>query len=130
MPAAASARRGPKGRLLATEEFQLAIEAAPVGMILVDGGGRIVLVNAQVETLFGYGRQEIVGQPIDMLVPQRLRGRPPGFRAAFLGDPKSPPGVGRDLFGLRKDGSEVPVQIGLNPLDTPEGQFVLGSVVD
>ena len=115
----------------ATEQFRLAIEAAPTGMILVDERGHIVLVNAQVERIFGYPREEVVGQPIEMLVPERFRARHPGFRGDFHGDPKSRPmGAGRDLFGLRRDGTEVPIEIGLNPLQDPGGRFVLSSVVD
>ncbi len=115
----------------ATEKFRLAIEAAPTGMIMVSGRGRIVLVNAQVEKLFGYPREELIGQQIEVLVPERFRARHPWLREAFFGDPKSRPmSAGRDLFGLRKDGAEVPIEIGLNPLETPEGRFVLSSVVD
>lgn len=118
-------------RYRATEQFRLAIEAAPTGMLMVDQRGTIVLVNAQTEKLFGYGREELIGAPIEMLVPERLRGRHPGFRAGFFGDPKARPmGGGRDLYGLRKDGTEVPIEIGLNPLRTPDGEFVLSSVVD
>jgi PAS domain S-box-containing protein len=114
-----------------TEQFRLAMEAAPTGMILVDGLGQIVLVNAQVERIFGYSREEVMGQPIEMLMPERFRARHPGFRGAFFGEPKSRPmGAGRDLFGLRRDGTEVPIEIGLNPLLAPGGRFVLSSVVD
>jgi len=118
-------------RRKATEQFRLAIEAAPTGMLMMDRMGRIVLVNAQVEKLFGYPREELLGQRIEMLVPERFRSRHPDFRQAFFGDPKARAmGGGRELHGLRKDSSEVPVEIGLNPLQTPEGDFVLGSVVD
>ncbi len=115
----------------AAEQFRLAIEAAPTGMMMVDQRGQIVLVNAQVEKLFGYRREELIGQPIETLVPGRFRPRHPEFRTGFFADPKSRPmGAGRDLFGLRKDGTEVPIEIGLNPLETPQGTFVLSSVVD
>jgi PAS domain S-box-containing protein len=113
------------------EQFRLAIEASPTGMIMVDQRGTIVLINAQVERLFGYSRTEIVGQPIEILVPTRFRARHPGFRNSFFGDVKARPmGAGRDLFGVRKDGSELPIEIGLNPLETPQGTFVLSSIVD
>lgn len=113
------------------EQFRLAIEAAPTGMLMMDESGAIVLVNAQVEKLFGYPRTELLGQRIEMLVPPRFRNRHPEFRTAFFGDPKARAmGGGRELYGLRKDGSEIPIEIGLNPLRTPEGNFVLSSVVD
>jgi PAS domain S-box-containing protein len=91
----------------------------------------MVLVNAQIERLFGYPREALVGQRIEMLVPERFRARHPEFRAAFLRDPRCRlMGAGRDLYGLRRDGSEVPIEIGLNPVRTPEGRFVLSSVAD
>jgi len=118
-------------RKRAVEQFRLAIEAAPAGMIMVDERGEIVLVNAKVEELFGYPRGELMGRSIEMLVPQRFRAHHPGFRTNFYSDPKARPmGAGRDLYGLRKDGTEMPIEIGLNPLETPEGRFVLSSVVD
>jgi PAS domain S-box-containing protein len=118
-------------RRRSVEQFRLAIEAAPTGMLMMDKGGVIVLVNAQVEKLFGYPREEILGKKIEMLVPERFRVRHPEFRKSFFGDPRARAmGGGRELYGLRKDGSEVPVEIGLNPLQTSEGDFVLSSVVD
>ncbi len=118
-------------RKRSVEQFRLAIEAAPTGMLMMDSTGAIVLVNVQVEKLFGYPRAELLGQRIEMLVPERFRARHPDFRRAFFGDPKSRSmGAGRELYGLRKDGTEIPIEIGLNPLQTPEGSFVLSSVVD
>jgi PAS domain S-box-containing protein len=115
----------------AHEQFHLAIEAAPTGMLLMHATGRIVLVNAQIEKLFGYPRAELLDQPIEMLVPVRFRGQHPDFRKEFFGAPQTRAmGGGRELFGLRKDGAELPVEIGLNPLQTPEGDFVLSSIVD
>lgn len=115
----------------AGEQFRLAIEAAPTGMLLMSATGAIVLVNAQIESLFGYSRAELLGQQIETLVPERFRLHHPGFRTEFLAAPKSRPmGAGRDLYGLRKDGSEVPIEIGLNPLVTAEGVFVLSSIID
>jgi len=113
------------------KQFRLVIEAAPSGMIMVDDQGRIALVNALTCTQFGYAREEILGRPIEQLIPERFRGNHPGQRAAFFSQPEPRAmGRGRDLFGLRKDGTEFPVEIGLNPVTTEQGFFVLASVVD
>ena len=118
-------------RRRAVEQFRLAIEAAPTGMLMVDRTGTIVLVNVQIEALFGYEREELIGQRVEMLVPERFRERHPAARTGFAQSPVARPmGAGRDLFGLRKDGTEVPIEIGLTPLRTPDGEFVLSSVVD
>ena len=113
------------------EKFQLAVESAPNAMIMANHDGRIILVNKQTERLFGYTRGELLGQSIDLLVPQRYRQRHGDYRGAFLSQPTvRPMGAGRDLYGLKKDGGEVPVEIGLNPVPTEEGLSVLASVVD
>ncbi|HVZ52238.1 MAG TPA: PAS domain S-box protein [Pseudolabrys sp.] len=113
------------------QRFRLAVEAAPSGMVMTDKDGRIVLVNAHSERLFGYPRAELIGQPIEMLVPERFRGQHPTFRSAYQKDPSARPmGAGRDLFALRKDGTEVPVEIGLSPIETTEGVMSLAAVVD
>jgi len=118
-------------RKRSAEQFRLTLEAAPTAMILVDAGGRIVLVNAQVEKVFGYSRSELVGKTVEMLVPASFRERHREYRSAFSSEPTARPmGSGRDLYGRRKDGTEVPIEIGLNPIQTPEGDFVLSSVVD
>jgi PAS domain S-box-containing protein len=118
-------------RKRSVEQFRLAIEAAPTGMLMMNDSGVIVLVNVQIEKLFGYRREELLGQRIELLVPERFRSRHPDFRASFFADPRARAmGGGRELHGLRKDGSEVPIEIGLNPLQTQEGRFVLSSVVD
>jgi len=115
----------------AMEPFQVALEAAPTGMLMMDGTGKIVLVNAQIEKLFGYARDELLGQRIEILVPERFRPRHPELRKTFFADPKTRVmGAGRELFGLRKDGSEMPIEIALNPLQTAEGDFVLSSIAD
>jgi PAS domain S-box-containing protein len=115
----------------AEEKFRLAVEAAPAAMIMVDPGGTIVLVNALTEELLGFARHEIVGQPVDRLVPPRFHDRHPEYRKTFFADPRQRPmGAGRELYALRKDGSEVPVEIGLSPLDTADGRFVLAAVTD
>jgi PAS domain S-box-containing protein len=100
-------------------------------MLMINRGGTIELVNRETERLFGYSREELFGKPIELLVPHRLRGRHPEHRTAFFADPQTRAmGAGRDLFGVRKDGTEIPVEIGLNPIETDEGLFVLASVVD
>lgn len=124
-------RRAQESMREAEERFRLVFEGSPVGMLMMKAGGRIALVNSQIETLFGYSREELVGEPIEMLIPARFREHHPQYRQAFLVDSRAREmGKGRDLFGLCKDGSEVAVEIGLSPLTTSEGAFVLGSVVD
>jgi PAS domain S-box-containing protein len=115
----------------AEQRLLLMAEASPSAMIMVNRDGMIVLANAQVEKLFGYQRSELMGKSIEMLVPERFRGPHLAHRTGFNGSPQvRPMGAGRDLFALRKDGSEVPVEIGLNPIKTPDGMFVLSSIVD
>jgi PAS domain S-box-containing protein len=111
--------------------FRRAVESAPNAMVMSDGQGRIVLVNNQTIKLFGYDQSELLGQSIESLVPERFRKNHSTYRNAFFAHPETRPmGVGRDLFGRRKDGSEFPVEIGLNPIQTEEGFFVLSAIVD
>ncbi len=113
------------------ERFRLAIEAAPTAAIMTDDTGRIVLVNALVEQQFGYSRADLIGQPIEILIPMRFRTGHPGLCDSFFANPRARSmGVGRDLYGLRRDGTEMPVEIGLNPVETAEGRYVLNSIVD
>jgi two-component system, LuxR family, sensor kinase FixL len=115
----------------AEEKFRLTVEASPNGIILVDKTGNIVLVNSQTEKLFGYTREEIIGRSVETLVPQRFRQAHPSYRQAFFEAPMARAmGAGRELFARRKDGTEFPVEIGLAPIETPEGTFVLSAVVD
>lgn len=118
-------------RKRAEEEFRLTVEASPSGIILADQTGKIVLVNAHVEELFGYGREELMGRPVEILVPDRVAHHHPEHRARFFAAPTARPmGAGRELFGRRKDGSEFPVEIGLNPIETSKGVLILAAVVD
>lgn len=115
----------------AEERFRQVIECAPNGMVMVDQTGKIALVNAEIEKSFGYSRDELLGQPIEILVPHSFRAHHPEYRNGFIKNPLARPmGAGRDLFGLRKDGTEFPVEIGLNPFETDQGMMVLGTVVD
>jgi len=113
------------------ERFRLVVEAAPNAMIMVDTQGQMTLVNAQTEKMFGYSREELIGQPVEMLVPQAARGAHPGMRNNYFARPSTRSmGSGRDLFGATRDGRQVPIEIGLNPLQTADGTFVLASIID
>ncbi|MGF1627036.1 MAG: PAS domain S-box protein, partial [Alphaproteobacteria bacterium] len=113
------------------ERFRRVVEAAPNAMVMIGASGRIEMVNAQTEAMFGYPRDAMLGQDIEMLVPERFRPRHPALRGAFFGEPRSRPmGAGRDLYGLHSDGSEFPVEIGLNPIETEDGIMVLSAIVD
>lgn len=113
------------------QRLRAAVESSPSGLLMTDVAGRIVLVNREVERLFGYAREELLGQSVDMLVPERMRGPHASFRAVFHGDPRiRAMGAGRDLFGRRRDGTEVPIEIGLTPVASEEGMFILASIVD
>lgn len=113
------------------ERVRRVLEAAPNAMIMVDQEGKILLINGAVEAAFGYARSEMIGHPIEMLVPDRFRAQHPGHRQNYFADPQvRAMGAGRELFGRRKDGSEVPVEIGLTPIRTSEGLFVLASIID
>ena len=114
------------------EDFLTAIiDGSPYAKVLVDGRGRITLVNAQTEKLFGYTRAELLGQSIELLVPARFRPGHPALRGAFTEAPSARSmGAGRDLYGRRKDGSEVPIEIGLNPIVTDVETFTLAAITD
>lgn len=107
------------------------LDSVPTAVVVVDVQGNIVLVNSQAEQLFGYARDSLLGETVDILVPYRFRVGHPRLRASFIQEPKARPmGAGRDLYGLRRDGSEFPIEIGLNPITTPEGLFVVSAIID
>lgn len=119
------------GRRQAEERFRTLVEAAPSAMLVVDTEGMITLANARAVTMFGYARQELLGRPVEMLIPGRVRSTHEAHRQAYREEwrPRAM-GAGRELFAVRKDGTELPVEVGLNPMQTFEGRFVLASVVD
>lgn len=113
------------------EKLRLIIEESPNALLMVDDRGRITFVNQQAEKLFGYPRAELLGETVERLVPGRFSRKHADYRADFFHHASARPmGAGREVFGLRKDGSEVPIEIGLNPIKTDEGSFVIASIID
>jgi PAS domain S-box-containing protein len=110
---------------------RLAFDLSPSGMLAIDAEGTIVLVNRETERLFGWSRDELIGRSVETLVPPSARAVHPGHRHNFDADPRSRPmGVGRELHGVRRDGTEFPVEIGLNPVTLGDRRFVFASIVD
>jgi PAS domain S-box-containing protein len=111
--------------------FRGLLEMAPDGIIIVDGEGRITLANAQAQKMFGYAAEELLGQPVELLVPEKNRRAHVEHRAAYQAQPRTRPmGVGLELSGRRKDGSLFPVEISLSPMETREGRLVISVVRD
>jgi two-component system cell cycle sensor histidine kinase/response regulator CckA len=127
----ASVCRDISERQRAEAKFRGLLEAAPDAIVGVDPDGAIVLVNAQAERLFGYGRDELIGQRVEMLVPVGAHDVHPGHRRGYFADPKARSmGAGMELAGRRKDGSEFPAEISLSAIDTEDGLLVSAAVRD
>jgi PAS domain S-box-containing protein len=115
----------------AEDKFRLAVEACPNGMVMTDSAGRILLANTETERLFGYRQDELIGQTIEILLPERLRNGHSQYRAGFSRRPETRRlGKGRNLLGRRRDGTEFPIEIGLYPIRNSEGPLVLGVIID
>jgi PAS domain S-box-containing protein len=111
--------------------FQFAIESSPGGVLVIDGAGKINMVNASIERLFGYSRAELLGQPVEILIPTELRDAHVKHRANFYAGPVARPmGIGLDLVGQRKDGSKFPIEIELNPIRSRQAVIVMATIHD
>lgn len=118
-------------RRRAEDRFRMLVETAPAAIVIVDGKGRIVDLNAQTLAIFGYQRDELLGQSVDMLLPEKLRRNHKEHRAGYMSSPHARPmGLGMELFARRKNGTEFPVEISLGPLATKEGTLVSAAIVD
>ncbi|HEY3840095.1 MAG TPA: PAS domain S-box protein [Bryobacteraceae bacterium] len=114
-----------------SENFRGLLESAPDAMVIVDDAGTIILINSQTEKLFGYKRQELLRQPVEILIPRRLIHQHAEYRHGYFGSPRvRPMGHGRELYGCRRDGTEFPVEISLSPIHTAKGTLVTAAIRD
>ena len=113
------------------DRYRALVESAPDAVVIADADGRVVLVNAQTETLFGYGRHELLGMPVEMLLPERFRAEHTGLRRGYAARPVTRPmGAGLDLYARRRDGGEFPVSVSLSPIRVREGSYVYAAIRD
>lgn len=118
-------------RKKAEERFRLVVESAPNAMILANKKGEITLINEQTEKLFGYQRSELIGNRLEVLIPKKFKENHPHLRDSFFHSPSvRSMGAGRELFAVRKDGTQFPVEVGLNPIEIDDETVVLASVID
>ncbi|WP_170134972.1 PAS domain S-box protein [Acuticoccus kandeliae] len=118
-------------RKVAEEMFRLSVEQSPAGMLLVDRSGAIVLANGEVERQFGYAKSELIGSPVEMLVPANIRAQHPTLMEGFFAAPqRRPMGADRELLGARKDGDHFDIEVGLTPVPHRSGLLVLAAIVD